>query len=230
MLEPTPNALVSRWFDWYCGYALRKYFHRVHLYGRVPFDPIRSTLYIGNHSAFWDALAVNGWLSLQRKQLRYCMVDADQVREHPFFRKIGGIAVERGRPRDALRAIDYAADRLNASPCAVVIFPQGKIEPSRKRPLGFERGVGRLLSLTTCDIVLVALHYEFWIEQRPELLMDVSTTTERDAGAIEALLTARVDTLRERSDARIVGDEILVQGRASISQWKRRAPKEPRTK
>ena len=234
MLEPKPNAFVSRWFDWYCGRALRKFFHRVHVYGAshtVPFDPNRSTVYVGNHSCFWDALVVNHWIKSTRRQPTYCMVDADQVREHPFFRKIGGIAVERGKPRDAIRALDYAADRLRNAPCAVVIFPQGKIEPARQRPLGFERGVGRLLSKAPhCQVVLVALHYEFWLEQRPELLMDVSTTTERDAGAIEALLTARVDVLRERSDARVVGDQILVQGRASISQWKRRPAKEPRAK
>lgn len=223
MLEPTPDFFVARWFDWYCGYALRKYFHRVHLFGNVPFDPMRSTVYIGNHSCFWDALVVNRWISTRRRQRAYCMVDADQVREHPFFSKIGGIAVERGHPRDAVRAIDYAAARLNEKPSALVIFPQGKIEPANKRPLTFERGVERLLNKApNCDVVLIAMHYEYWLEQRPELLMDVTSTSERKTAALESLLTHRLDTLRQRSTAREGGDEILVQGRRSISHWKRR--------
>ncbi len=229
MLPVKPNAPTQWWFDWYCGHALGKHFHRLHQYGDVPFDPTVATLYVGNHSSFWDALAVNYLIHTGRRQRAYCMADAVEVRRHPFFRRIGAFGVDRTSRVDGGRAIRYSVDRLAEGPCALVLFPQGKIRPNDGRPLAFEPGVGRVIEGTAArgvrlDVVLVALRYEFWLDQRPELLIDLSTPTDPSPAGLERQLTERVDRLATAGRTYAPGSRVLLEGRASISRWGERLP------
>ncbi|HLL90503.1 MAG TPA: lysophospholipid acyltransferase family protein, partial [Tepidisphaeraceae bacterium] len=178
MLPAKPNALVQMWFDAWCRRALRAHFNRVHVYAdpaAQAFDPAVSHLYVANHASFWDGIVLNYWLRHRRRQRAYVMVDARQVAEHPFFRRIGGFSVDRGNPRDGLRAVRHAADLLNATPCAVVVFPQGQIQPADARPLSFEHGVSRIIERAPlARVVTVALRYEFWLEQRAEAMLSIA--------------------------------------------------------
>jgi 1-acyl-sn-glycerol-3-phosphate acyltransferase len=226
VLPAIPNPLVRLWFDWYCGHALRHHFHRVHLYGDVPFDPARSTLYVATHAGFWDPLVVNHLIRTRRRQPAYAMSELDAVRKHPFFRRVGAFTVDRTDRRDGLRAVRHAAELLNAGPSAVLVFPQAAVRPTDERPIRFERGVERILSLApAADVVVVALRYEFWTDQRPELLVDVSAGTTRTAEGLRRQLTDRMDALAAAGRAYRAGDQILVEGRPSISDWAQRLPR-----
>ena len=225
MLPAIPNPLVQRWFDWYCGYALRKHFHRVHLYGDVPFDPARPTLYVASHSSFWDPLVMSRLIRTTRRQPAYAMSDLVQVRRHPFFRRVGAFSVDRTSPRDGMRAVRYAADLLNAGGNAVVVFPQGGVRPPDERPLRFERGVERILSLApAATVVVVALRYEFWLDQRPELLVDLSVGAGREADPLRQQMVQGLDRLAAAGRAYRVGDRLLLVGRTSIANWPLRIP------
>ncbi len=221
MLPAIPNPIVQLWFNWYCRFALRKHFHRVHLFGDVSFNAAASTIYIVNHASFWDVIAVNFVIHSRRRQPAYCMSDLVQVKKHPFFRRVGAFSVDRTSPRDGLRAIQYAADLLNASPCAVVIFPRGKIEPADRRPLKFERGVERLIDkCPAANLVCVALRYEFWLDQRAELLIDLSIPPERSIESMQSHMDARLAELALAGRSFTPGHHILLKGRRSISEWR----------
>ncbi len=225
VLPALPNPAVQRWFAWYCGYALRKHFRRVHLYGDAPFDPARPTLYVASHASFWDPLVVNHLIRAARPQPAYCMSDLVQVTKHPFFRRAGAFSVDRTRPRDGLRAVRYAADRLNAGPNAVVIFPQGRVESPDLRPVRFEGGVERILALApAAAVVVVAVRYEFWLDQRPEVLVDVSAGAARTAAGLHRQLADRMDAVAAAGRAYRAGDRVLVDGRRSIADWSQRIP------
>ena len=120
--------------------------------GRLTHPSLR--LYVANHCSFWDGILLNEMLRRHRAQPLYCMIEEPQVRKHPFFRRIGGFSIDRGRPRDIRSAIDYASDLLNGTvrgasrnrnAAALVVFPQGEIQPNDVRPLGFKRGIARIL-------------------------------------------------------------------------------------
>lgn len=146
------------------------------------------------------------------------MSDAVQVARHPFFRRVGAFSVDRTSPRDGLRAIHYAAGLLNQSPCAMVIFPQGKIEPAEKQPLRFQRGIERLIAMAPdADLYLVALRYEFWLDQRAEILIDLSRARDRSVSHLEAQLTDRLAFLADAGRAYRASDTILLKGRRSIA-------------
>jgi 1-acyl-sn-glycerol-3-phosphate acyltransferase len=220
VLPAKPNLFIQGWFNWYCRFALRKFFHRVHLFGNVPFDPKRSTIYVVNHASFWDVIAVNFLIHSRRRQPIYCMSDIVQMRRHPFFRRVGAFSVDRTNPRDGLRAIAYAADLLNRSPCSVVMFPQGKIEPADQRPIRFERGIARLMDrCPDATVVMVTLRYEFWLDQRAELLMDLSSVGDKSIPLMEMQMISRLDKLASAGKEFGVGDQILLTGRKSIQQW-----------
>jgi len=225
MLPAIPNPFVQRWFDWYCGHALRKHFRHVHLYGDAPFDPRRPTLYVANHVGFWDPLVINHLIRRERPQPAYAMSDLVQVRRHPFFRRVGAFSVDRTSPRDGMRAVRYAADLLNGGPNAVLVFPQGGVRHPDERPVRFERGVERILALApAAAVVVVALRYEFWLDQRPELLVDVSAGSGRTTEVLRQQLTERLDHLVEAGRAHRPGDRLLAAGRRSIADWAERIP------
>ena len=218
-MKPVHNPLVQSWFNWYCRYSLRKHFHRVYLYGEVPFDPPVSTLYIGNHASFWDPIALNFLIRNFRRQPAYCMSDELQVRRHPFFRRVGAFSVNRSNPRDGLRAIQFAAELLNKSPCAVVVYPQGQIQHGDHRPIRFQRGIERIIeSVPGVNVVLVSIRYEFWLNQRPELMIDLSTPADRTLAAMETQMTARLDALATAGRSYTKGSRILLMGRRSVDR------------
>jgi len=219
------------WFDWYCRQALRKHFHRVHLYDlkALPHDPNQSTLYVANHSSFWDGIVINHLVRRHRPQPLYCMIEIEQVREHPFFRRVGGFSIDRADRRDGAKAIDYAVQLLTRQPSALLIFPQGKIEPSDMRPLRFQSGVAHLIErIRGVRVVPLALRYEFWKEQRPECLIGIGAIAGNVRGSstclreLERFIEMQLDVLKQASLDRQEGDKILLRGRPSISRWKDR--------
>ena len=225
MLPAVPNPIVRAWFGWYCGHALRRHFSAVHVYGSVPFDPGRPTLYVANHVGFWDPIVLNRLIRVERPQPAFAMAELPQVVKHPFFRRAGAFSVDRTSARDGLRAVRYAADRLNDG-AAVVIFPQGAARPPDERPIRFEGGVERILSLTpSTAVVVVAVRYEFWLDQRPVALVDVSAGESRTTEGLRRQLTGRVDAVTAAGRERRPGDRLLVEGRRSISEWAQRLPR-----
>ena len=229
MLPATPNPLFLAWFDGWCRRALRQAFHQVHLYldRELPFEAKQSHLYVANHSSFWDGIVLYHWLRSRRRQPIYCMIDEVQVREHPFFRRVGGFSVDRSNPRDGLRAIDYASELLNRNAMSVIVFPQGELRHNDVRPLGFESGVARIVEKCPgAKVITVALRYEFWTEQRAEALVSADEFNDRhqkrDAvmRSLEEQITGQLDRLQQRARGFETG-EILLQGRPSISKWKR---------
>jgi hypothetical protein len=239
MLPARPNRLIIAWFDRWCRAALRRHFHRLHVYPETPgawadFDPAVPRVYVANHSSFWDGIVFNHLVRRHRPQPLYCMIDERQVREHPFFRRVGGFSVDRTSPRDGLRAVRYAAELLRASPPpAIVVFPQGEIVPNDARPLAFESGVARLIEAAPAGtrVVPVALRYEFWLEQRAEAL--AGWGAERTYGGIDrrvvvaelaSTITRQLDELKSHGLAARPGDVVPLRGKRSISNWKELLP------
>ena len=227
------NPVVGAWFDWYCRHALRRHFYAVREYGEAGPTPGRigpRLVVAATHASFWDGIVLNWWLRRLGWRRRWCVVDAVQVRKHPFFRRIGGFGVERHDPADGRRAVRYAAARLaeadEETPAALVIFPQGRIVPPR---LAFEAEAGAWLIARAADAPLLplALAYEFWEEQRPELLIGVGGV---DAGfgrtprreAMDGLVRTTIDLrsrLVEESNQNAAG-RVILRGRRSIKDLK----------
>ncbi len=162
----------------------------------------------------------------------YMMMDVRQLRRYPFFRWAGAFSVDQENGRGAMRSLDYIADELKGGPGrSLWIFPQGSIRPQERRPLEFHSGLARLIRrVGPCLVYPVALRFEFFGEQYPEILVDVGPARQFEAeekieprkltAELDATLTAHLDDLREVANAgRLDGFITVVKGKGSTDTF-----------
>lgn len=166
-------AKKSKQFD-YFFHQFNKRFLRFHFKGiyyamgehaSLPPSP---ALYIVNHSTWWDALVVFHLNQVITKQESYVMMHEKGIREFPFFRKIGAFSVNRDNPKDIVRSMNYAKERLKDGK-TLWLFPQGDERHLEIRPLGFLPGAVHITKNTDIPIVPVCLYYTFTGERKPEV-------------------------------------------------------------
>ncbi len=198
MLSTQTNGAWSwvarTWFDWYCRFTLRRHFHAVRGYGPplpAPASPDDRIVVAATHQSFWDPIVLNALLA-RLGWRRIAMIDARQVRRHPFFRRCGGFGVELDDPADRRRGVRYAIDQLRYADAAtsLVIFPQGRIEPPGVGLKGCGAGATLIARRADAKLVWAALDYPFWFAQRPEVLV---ATGDSLAAAHELARRATLD-------------------------------------
>src|SRR5215218_1733745 len=141
----------------------RRRIHATRLAG-LPRDLPRVPLVLAaNHVSWWDGFSLREVHRLLRPGAPvYTLMTEGELRRSCFLRSIGGFGIDPGRPasvRGALRFIRArAAERPDAT---VIVFPQGRIWPAHRRPLGFRRGVeGFARALSPCVVLPLAIHHE----------------------------------------------------------------------
>lgn len=169
MLKANKSELFQKVFSIYNRNLLKRRFHAFKVSGFNNLQKLPMVVY-ANHSSWWDGL-VAFQLCRQANVDIYAMMEEKQVLEYPFHRKIGAFSVVRENPRDAVKAISYAAELLKEKRL-VWIFPQGKILPNDIRPFDFFNGVSRIIEKTeSCYTVPIAIRYEFFGNWKPEILV-----------------------------------------------------------
>lgn len=120
-------------------------------------------LLIANHTSWWDPFLLR---ELQRR-LRpaapfYSVMLQRELARRPLLRPLGALGIDPRRPASVAAAVRELERRLRERPDAcVAFFPQGRIWPAYRRPLGFRRGVDLLVRrLRPLTVLPVALHLE----------------------------------------------------------------------
>lgn len=120
-------------------------------------------LLVANHVSWWDGFL----LRAVQRELRpagtlYTVALERELVKHPVLRMIGAIGIEPSSPASILRAVRTIERKRQAMPEAVFgYFPQGRITPSYRRPLGFRRGLDVFARALAPAIALpVAIHIE----------------------------------------------------------------------
>ncbi len=96
---------------------------RVRVEGLENVDPGKAAIYCANHQSAMDIPVLFVNLPVQ-----FRFVAKRSLFHMPFMgwhlRRSGHIPVDRGRPREAVKSLDHAAERIRAG-CPVVLFPEG---------------------------------------------------------------------------------------------------------
>lgn len=129
--------------------------------GGLPDGPLA---FVANHTSWWDGFLLR---ELQRRfapaSLPFTVMLDRELRVRPFLRALGAVGIEPGHApslRDAIRKLEKARTRHGDRFC-LFYFPQGRIWPSHRRPLGFVPGFSRVVArLAPITVVPVALHLE----------------------------------------------------------------------
>jgi 1-acyl-sn-glycerol-3-phosphate acyltransferase len=160
-------------------------------------------LLVANHVSWWDPFLLREvHRGLRPAAPLYSVMLLRELRPRPFLRRVGALGIDPERPASVAHAVRELQRRLRERPDSVVAFyPQGRIWPSHRRPLGFQRGVELFLRHLRPLIVLpVALHLEPLAARAPTAFVHVGEPIlpgegPADAGRLEAEVEARLDEL-----------------------------------
>jgi hypothetical protein len=210
---------------------LRRSFHRLCLLGEVPpLDRGRPLMIVPNHGTWWDGFFVYLLNRLLFGRKLHLMMLEEQLQRYGFFRRVGAFGIRPGLPRGVQEALRYSAEVLQDPDNALCLFPQGELRYHALRPLGFQRGLERILRLcgTSVQLLPLGIRCELLAAQRPEafFLADCCYTAEAENFPGVRWLESEHVALLERLEAAVRGGQegrLLLRGRTALDErWGRR--------
>jgi len=169
-LPANESAWFISVFDIYCRWLFRRRFDSVDIQTNYRPADGRKTIYFLNHNSWWDGLIpflLNQKLFHQKAR---GMMDLKQLRQYPFFRRLGVFSIDLSSGRSSMQSLRYAIRSLERPDAALYIYPQGKIEPFSTNNLQFRKGIGWLAKkVPDADLVPVAIYIHTKESDKPRL-------------------------------------------------------------
>ena len=101
------------------------------------------------------------------------MMEEKQLQHYRFFTWVGAFSVDLTHGSKAVASLRYAQKLLEKPEAAIWIFPQGKLCRADE-PIAFKPGTDYLARKTPgAMLVPLALRYDFFREDRPNVLIEV---------------------------------------------------------
>jgi 1-acyl-sn-glycerol-3-phosphate acyltransferase len=171
MLKPKSNLFITGFFNWYIGWIIRRYFHKVN-FNEPDIDTTKSILLIANHFSWWDGFLLYHVNQIFFKKKFHAMVLEDSMHKYKFLKYLGGFSVNKNS-RQILQSLNYAAQLLADSQNMVVIFPQGKLYSNLVDDIHFEKGAAYITATakTGFQYVLAATFIENFQYKKPSANM-----------------------------------------------------------
>lgn len=136
---------------------------RVHLAG-LPrcLMPDRPLLIAANHVSWWDGFVLRELQRWLRPGAPFnILMTGRELERFSFLEHFGAIGIDAGSPASIVRAIRCLEARMRDRPDSVLVyFPQGEIQPTFRRPLGFRRGVEVFARRIDAIVLPVGIHVE----------------------------------------------------------------------
>jgi 1-acyl-sn-glycerol-3-phosphate acyltransferase len=200
-------------FDWaYYPLVRAASFHQV-LWNAPQAPEAQKVLLVSNHTSWWDGFLARDVLNqLYPEHQKLCWVYSKSVEQHLMLRALGALPVDPTRPSTLIQCVRKLREfERQKKPFCLIVFPQGKIWPSHKRPLGFQKGVEWLLQHLSFDQVLaMGIHIEplqsrkptAWLRVAPSALKEEfnESTAEQLEQAVSEQLSTIQTHLSERGE------------------------------
>lgn len=104
-----------------------------------------------------------------------------QMKQYPFFKRIGAFSVNMSDPRSALTSLRYAHDSLQRERASLFIYPEGKITAASDQPPEFKPGLSWLYKQTDdIDFVPIAIYTHTFRNAKPELYIAIGESVDHD--------------------------------------------------
>jgi 1-acyl-sn-glycerol-3-phosphate acyltransferase len=177
MIVANKNPLLDGLLYLYLRARMRRTFYSVEVRGlehlqQLP--PDRSVIAVSNHTNWWDGLVVFLLTRAQPAKSFYCMMDERQLRHYRFFTWLGAFSVDQENPIRTAATMRYVVRLLRNPSNLVWIFPQGEMVSARQK-ITVKPGTTFLASRSGATLILpVAFRYEFFREDRPQILVDIN--------------------------------------------------------
>lgn len=159
-------------------------------------------LLAANHVSWWDPFTLREVQRALRPSAPFftVMLEAELARR-PFFRRLGVVGLDPASPASLRACIRQLKRLLDERPDgSVCFFPQGRIWPSFKRPLGFRPGISLVArELGAMMILPVGLHLEPLSATRPTVFASAGEPMRVegrvDPAEVEAAVTRELDAI-----------------------------------
>jgi 1-acyl-sn-glycerol-3-phosphate acyltransferase len=163
----------------------------------------RPLLFVANHTSWWDGFLIRDvHLAIRGRAPIYTAMTEAELRKQPVLRLLGALPLDPGSSASLLRLLRTLQGNVQRHPDAsVLIFPQGRIWPAWRRPLGFRRGVELVLrSLQRCYVLPIGIHLEAMNRASPTAFMALGPVLrwpeeELTATGLEDAVVAQLDRL-----------------------------------
>jgi 1-acyl-sn-glycerol-3-phosphate acyltransferase len=189
-------------FRWYVRWLFYRKFDTIWLHKDYEPSPDESTIYYLNHTSWWDGLIPFLLNEFHFQQQARAVMEDQQMREFPFFSRIGAFSINRSNPRSALQSLQYGLDYLQQPGRSLFIYPEGKIIPPEQSPTSFEGGLAWMLDQMPVNarrstrVVPIGIYTHLMDNDRPTLLLNVAAPVAVEPGAdrtqIQAVLEHRL--------------------------------------
>ncbi|MBW2117993.1 MAG: 1-acyl-sn-glycerol-3-phosphate acyltransferase [Deltaproteobacteria bacterium] len=134
--------------------------------GQERVDPLVPRIYMTNHQSYFDIFALLAYVPVGFK-----FILKQELMRLPFLgpamRRAGYIGIERKDPREAIKSMNEAAEKIRAG-SSVVMFPEGTRSVDG-RLLPFKKGGFKLALKSGCDIVPVSISNSYRIVPKGSL-------------------------------------------------------------
>jgi 1-acyl-sn-glycerol-3-phosphate acyltransferase len=223
MRKPTFHPLAARCFE-SVFIPMRNFrlggIEIVNLPGSLPEG--RPVVLVGNHVSNWDGFIFRETQRRIRPRWPiYSLMLEAELRRYPIIRLLGGIGIEPGSAASVAGALRAARGlRREGADFFFSYFPQGRIFPSFKRPLGFRAGLDLFLqALAPATVIPAALHVEPMKKLAPTFFVSLGRPIATDgphAGPFHRLCEERVEEEIDRLHARLAlhGEDADPSGRS----------------
>lgn len=203
-LPAKESQIFIKIFRLYTWLLFKRRFKKVWL--KQEYEPCSQckSIYFLNHHSWWDGLIPLLLNEYRFHQQARAVMEDKQVKQYPFFQKLGAFSINRDDPRKAITSLRYAVKSLERQHSSLFIYPEGSITPVGS-PMNFEGGLAWLHNkLDDVDFIPVAIHMHTIRYDKPELHLHVgrpirlkdSLTQKEKTAHFEEVLNQMLGDLR----------------------------------
>jgi 1-acyl-sn-glycerol-3-phosphate acyltransferase len=167
MIKAQHSKWIEKLMDFYLYVNYRIHFSRMEIVGDFT-DKGLPLLVIANHISWWDGFWIR---SLNQKLFHrrfHVMMLEEQLRENLILRKLGAFSINPGS-RSVIQSLIYASELLQNSRNLLLYFPQGEISSQHLHRFHFKKGIERIATGKSLQILMVANITDYFSASRPEL-------------------------------------------------------------
>lgn len=216
MKQSDPNRGMRIFELWFLPW-MRTRVRAVRMAGARRLDEDRPLVMVANHISWWDGFIMR---AVQRAVRPYSPFSVIMDREHyerfRFFEWIGAVPIEPGSASSTMSTIAELRRRASVRPdLTVTFFPQGRIWPSTRRPLGFGRGVELFIRRLGADVLPVGIHLEPLNRVSPTCFVSVGAPLvgAPSVDRVEEAVTEEVDAILQH---------LALHGESAEQHWPER--------
>lgn len=152
-------------------------------------------MYFVNHNYWWDGLLPLYLNKKLFKQQARAIMEDKQMKQYPFFSRIGAFSINLEDPKATLKSMRYAVDSLQRTNSSLFIYPEGKLTPASDSPPDFKEGLSWLYQKTAgVDYVPIAFYIDHSKTDKPDLNISIRESVKPDKNLNKNELTKFFET------------------------------------